>query len=148
MILMKILKLESPSFYYTVIKESANVSVRFMFQNTTNILSKYVHKQMVTLSFLLKHHQFNSNCWELHIPKQINSSWESWSKSQPHLLCLSFSIVSFSCLWWLLLTSRTCNIFGSPGAFLGGRRSFQCCSYCPVHLQVERNEKITLSRWL
>lgn len=77
MTLMEILKLESPSFYYTVIKESANVSVRFKFQNTTNILSKYVHKQMATLSFLLKHHQFNSNCWELHISKQINSSWES-----------------------------------------------------------------------
>lgn len=77
MTLMEILKLESPSFYYTVIKESANVSVRFKFQNTTNILSKCVHKQMATLSFLLKHHQFNSNCCELHISTQINSSWES-----------------------------------------------------------------------
>lgn len=56
----------SPSSYYTVIKESANISVRFKFQKATNILSKHVCKQMVTLSFLLKHHQLNSNCWVMH----------------------------------------------------------------------------------
>lgn len=36
--------------------------------------SKYACKQMLTSFFLLKYHHLNSNCYELSISKQINSS--------------------------------------------------------------------------
>lgn len=57
----------------------------------------------------------------------------TWTLLYETLLCLSFLTAFFSCLWWLLLTSETCSTFGFPVAFLVRRRSFQCCSCCPVH---------------
>lgn len=119
-------------------------------------LNKYIYEQnkQITLFFFPKKTILsNFSCFRFCIFKKMNISWEAKSKFASYLLCLSFLIAFFSCLWLLLLTSETCSIFWFPVVFLVRKRSFQRCSYCPVHLKSEKKRKksfikVILEKWM